>query len=370
MSPVPAPDPVDPDGGGDFQPLDADLTAIAALVTAPFGRGLLTETDAASTLATLGSYSSSTVDSLIAAAAANVGKRARVRAATTANITIGTGLNNGSTLDGVTLVTGDLVLVKDQSTPAQNGVYVVGASPARFSEFDTYNEHPGSLISVAEGSTNADTLWLCTSNAGGTLDSTAIAFAKMVIAGELLASNNLSDLGNAATARTNLGVAIGTNVQAFAANLAALAALSLVADELPYANGTGTLALASFTSAARTFIALSTLLAQQQLLATQSINAQVGTSYTPVASDVTKLITLNNASAIALTLPQDSDLSWNVGDWFELIQLGAGQVTAAAGTGATLKDTPTAKARAQNSRLFVQKIAANTWHLAGDLAAS
>lgn len=138
--------------------------------------------------------------------ALNLGKRSRVRAATTANITIASGLNNGSSLDGVTLATGDLVLVKDQSTAAQNGIYVVGVSPARFEEFDTYDEHPGSLIAVEEGTSNADTLWLCTSNAGGTLNTTAIAFSQVTATGALLASNNLSDLANAGTARTNLGL--------------------------------------------------------------------------------------------------------------------------------------------------------------------
>ncbi len=92
--------------------------------------------------------------------AATVGRRQRVRAATTANITISTALNNADTLDGVTLATGDLVLVKDQSAPAQNGIYVVGVTPARFSEFDTYDEYPGSLIAVEEGTANHDKLFL------------------------------------------------------------------------------------------------------------------------------------------------------------------------------------------------------------------
>jgi hypothetical protein len=162
------------------------------------------------------------VDGLLA----NLGKRARARAATTASITIATALNNGDSLDGVTLAAGDLVLVKNQSTAAQNGLYVVGVSPARASEFDTYNEHPGSLISVAEGTVNADTLWLCTSNDGGTLDVTAIAFSKMVIAGELLAQNNLSDLQDANAARSALGLAIGSTVQAFDSDLSAVASLS------------------------------------------------------------------------------------------------------------------------------------------------
>ncbi len=112
------------------------------------------------------------VDALLSGTAGSVS----VRAATTANITIATALNNGDSLDGVTLATDDLVLVKNQAAAEENGVYVVGASPARAAGFDTYNEHPGALISVQEGTTNADTLWLCTSNVGGTLNTTAITF--------------------------------------------------------------------------------------------------------------------------------------------------------------------------------------------------
>ena len=116
------------------------------------------------------------VDGLLAGLA----KRSNVRVATTANITIATALNNGDSIDGVTLADGDKVLVKSQSSAEQNGIYVVASSPARDSLFDTYDEHVGALIHVEEGSTNGDKLFHCTSNAGGTLDTTAITFANIV----------------------------------------------------------------------------------------------------------------------------------------------------------------------------------------------
>lgn len=106
-------------------------------------------------------------------------RRAQVRAATTGNVTISTALNNGDTIDGVTLVTADLVLVKDQTAPEQNGIYVVGTSPARAADFDEFNDHAGAMIAVLEGDDNANTLWISSANVGGTLDTTAIPFTKV-----------------------------------------------------------------------------------------------------------------------------------------------------------------------------------------------
>ncbi len=111
--------------------------------------------------------------------AAGLRTRLTVRAATTANITIATALNNGDTLDGVTLANDDLVLVKDQSSQAENGIYKVASSPARDTEADTWDEVIGQLISIQEGSDNADDLYLCTANTGGTLNSTAITYTKI-----------------------------------------------------------------------------------------------------------------------------------------------------------------------------------------------
>lgn len=100
-----------------------------------------------------------------------------VRAATTANITIATALNNADTLDGVTLATGDRVLVKDQSTGSQNGIYVVGASPARDYDLSTDDPAFGYLVYVREGTANAGTTWGNTNTSAPTVGTTALTFA-------------------------------------------------------------------------------------------------------------------------------------------------------------------------------------------------
>lgn len=155
---------------------DETGTGVAVFNDSPV---LISATASADPTAALGLATKQYVDGL----AANLGRRQRVRAATTANVTISTALNNAETLDGVTLATGDLVLVKNQTAPAENGVYVVGVTPVRAAEFDTYDEHPGSLIAVQEGTAAADTLWLCTSNAGGTLNTTGIVFSQIAAGG-------------------------------------------------------------------------------------------------------------------------------------------------------------------------------------------
>lgn len=102
-----------------------------------------------------------------------------VRARTTANVNLASGLANGTTHDGVTVATGELVFVAAQSAPAENGIYTVPAAGAasRHGDFDTWAEIvDGGPIAVQEGTAHADTLWQFTANAGGTLNTTAITF--------------------------------------------------------------------------------------------------------------------------------------------------------------------------------------------------
>ena len=102
-----------------------------------------------------------------------------VRVATTANITIATALNNGDTLDGITLATGDRVLVKDQSAGAENGIYEVAASPARAYDQSTDDPAFGFLVYVIAGTANAGTVWKNTNTAAPTIGTTALTFVQV-----------------------------------------------------------------------------------------------------------------------------------------------------------------------------------------------
>ena len=104
-----------------------------------------------------------------------------VKLATSTAGTLATSFANGQTVDGVVLATNDRILIKNQASQAENGIYVVNASgtPTRATDMDAWAEVPGAFVAVEEGTTNVDTIWLCTSNRGGTLGSTAITFQQI-----------------------------------------------------------------------------------------------------------------------------------------------------------------------------------------------
>ena len=103
------------------------------------------------------------------------------RVCSTANVTIATALNPGDVINGVTLVQDDVVFLKDQTTPSENGLYVVDASPYRALDFDDGGTevYAGVLITVTEGTANPDTLWMLTSNNPITVGSSALVFKKL-----------------------------------------------------------------------------------------------------------------------------------------------------------------------------------------------
>jgi len=96
---------------------------------------------------------------------------------------------------------------------------------------------------------------------------------------------------------------------------------------------------------------------------------QTGTTYTFVAGDRGKYVTMNNGSAQTVTVPPNSGVAFAVGTQIQVIGLGAGEITMAAGSGVTLRYTPGLKLRAQYSSCTCIKIATDEWVLVGDLEA-
>ena len=123
-----------------------------------------------------------------------------VRVATTANVTLSSDLNPGDTIDGVTLADGDRVLVKNQTTASENGIYVAGFSPVRSADANVSADvTAGMFCFVEEGSTNADNGYVLTTNDPITLDTTALTFVQFSGAGQLVAGDGLSKSGNTLT---------------------------------------------------------------------------------------------------------------------------------------------------------------------------
>ncbi len=91
---------------------------------------------------------------------------ARIRVATTSAGTLSSSFANGSSVDGLTLATGDRILIKNQASGIENGIYNVQPSgaPVRAQDFDTGASVGSTLLVIDEGTVNSDTIWMCTNN--------------------------------------------------------------------------------------------------------------------------------------------------------------------------------------------------------------
>ena len=137
--------------------------------------------------------------------AAGLSWKAPALTATSANIT----LSGLQTINGVTVVAGDTVLVKDQTNAAQNGIYVASATAWTYAVGgDTWSEYVGAIIFIASGSL-AGTAWFCTAQPGGTLGVTAMNWSNFSVASSYTAGTGLTLIGTQFSI-TNTGVTAAT----------------------------------------------------------------------------------------------------------------------------------------------------------------
>jgi len=178
----------------------SSLTSLGTIASLSVTAGTISTTPSGSTDIANKSY----VDTI----AQGLDTKASVVAATTVNIT----LSGAQTIDGISIVAADRVLVKNQTLSQNNGIYLCASGAwTRTTDMNTWTQVPGAYVFVETGTTLADTGWVCTSNAGGTLGTTAITWAQFSGAGSGVSSINFGTTGlTPATATTGAVTVAGT----------------------------------------------------------------------------------------------------------------------------------------------------------------
>lgn len=137
--------------------------------------------------------------------------KASAVAATTENGTLATAFDNGSVIDGVTLATGNRILIKNQTDATVNGIYTVNASgaPTRSTDMNADAEFPGAFVFIEQGTTNADCGFVCTNNSV-TIGTTSVTFTQFSGAGVFTAGNGITLTGTAFSIDTSITADLAT----------------------------------------------------------------------------------------------------------------------------------------------------------------
>jgi hypothetical protein len=134
-----------------------------------------------------------------------------VRLATTTN----TPLSGGMVIDGVSTVAGDRILVKNQTNPAENGIWVTSATAwSRATDADTEADVLNAAVFVSAGTTQADTAWVCSTNAPITVGTTGLAWVQFAGAANLTAGAGLTQTGNAFDVGAGVGITVAADTVA------------------------------------------------------------------------------------------------------------------------------------------------------------
>ena len=175
--------------------LDAKLALAGGTMTGAIAMG----TNKITGLGTPTDATDAATKAYVDSAAQGIDWKASVRVATTATGTLASAFADGSTVDGVTLATGDRILIKNQATGSQNGIYVVQATgaPTRSTDADANAEVTSNFaVFVEEGTVNADSGWVLTNDGAVTVGTTALTFTQFTGLGQITAGDGLTKTGN------------------------------------------------------------------------------------------------------------------------------------------------------------------------------
>ena len=222
-----------------------------------------------------------------------------VVATTTANGTLSTAFANGQSIDGVTLQTGDRILIKNQTTASQNGIYNVNASgaPSRTTDMATGANAAGAFVFVEQGTINAENGFTCTSDTGSAVVGTNnLTFAQFSGAGQVIAGDGLDKSGNTLSVdlKANGGLVIESTEIAVKLDASSITGTLAIGD-----GGTGaTTATAALTALglsnyAKTLIDDADAAAARTTLGLGSIATQAANSVAITGGSITNLTTFD-----------------------------------------------------------------------------
>ena len=222
-----------------------------------------------------------------------------VVATTTANGTLSSAFANGQSIDGVTLQTGDRILIKNQTTASQNGIYNVNASgsPSRTTDMATGSNAAGAFVFVEQGTVNAENGFTCTSDTGSAVVGTNnLTFAQFSGAGQVIAGDGLDKSGNTLSVdlKANGGLVIESTEIAVKLDASSITGTLAIGD-----GGTGaTTATAALTALglsnyAKTLIDDADAAAARTTLGLGSIATQAANSVAITGGSITNLTTFD-----------------------------------------------------------------------------
>ena len=222
-----------------------------------------------------------------------------VVATTTANGTLSTAFANGQSIDGVTLQTGDRILIKNQTTASQNGIYNVNASgaPSRATDMATGANAAGAFVFVEQGTVNAENGFTCTSDTGSAVVGTNnLTFAQFSGAGQVIAGDGLDKSGNTLSVdlKANGGLVIESTEIAVKLDASSITGTLAIGD-----GGTGaTTATAALTALglsnyAKTLIDDADAAAARTTLGLGSISTQAANNVSITGGSITNLTTFD-----------------------------------------------------------------------------